>query len=495
VNPTPDDASSRAGDDVSASTQALLDEITGSAAWLRLVWGSAPDSMALSDADGIVLMVNRAYCELYGFERDEVVGQTFALIFPPELRDWAIEGDRAVFAGAGPTSSYETWIRRKDSSERFVQSRAEVIVEHGRPRALLSIIRDITERKQTEEALREREERLQMALALAPVMVFTQDLELRYTWAQSSILGVPGAEEIVGKTDADLLPADEAESLRVLKRRVLEDGERIQSEIRLTTGGTGFDVNFVCAPLRDSKGTITGLIAAAVNVSDYRTLERQQRQFIAIAAHELRTPVTSILAFAQLLQRRDPLNQPLGSIIRQAVSLTRLIGDLADVSRLDTGQLVLRREPLDLVAVVRDVAEQFQPLSEAHPIHVVAPTQPLTGAWDRERLEQVIQNLLTNAIKYSPDGGEIRVVIDDLGTDARLAVRDEGMGIPPGLLTRLFEPFYRVESATRTIRGLGLGLHISRALVEAHGGRIQAASAGEGQGSTFIVTLPRQPTE
>jgi PAS domain S-box-containing protein len=495
VNPTSDDASSRAGDDVSASTQTLLDEITGSAAWLRLVWESAPDAMALSDADGIVLMVNRAYCELYGFERDEVVGQTFALIFPPELRDWAIEQYRAVFASASPTSSYETWIQRKDGTERFVQSRAEVIAEQGRPRALLSIIRDITERKQAEEALREREERLQVALTLAPVMVFTQDMELRYTWAQSSILGVPGAEEIVGKTDADLLPAHEAESLRALKRRVLEDGEHIQSEIRLTTGGTGFDVNFVCAPLRDSKGTITGLIAAAVNVSDYRTLERQQREFIAVAAHELRTPVTSILAFAQLLQRSDPRNKPLGSIIRQAVNLTRLIGDLADVSRLDTGQLVLRRETLDLVAVVRDVAEQFQPLSEAHPIQVEATAESLIGTWDRDRLEQVIQNLLTNAIKYSPNGGEIRVVIEDLGADARLAVRDEGIGIPPGLLTRVFEPFYRVEPATRAIRGLGLGLHISKALVEAHGGRIQAVSAGEGQGSTFTVTLPRHAAE
>ena len=150
--------------------------------------------------------------------------------------------------------------------------------------------------------------------------------------------------------------------------------------------------------------------------------------------------------------------------------------------------------PLDLVALVRDVAEQFQPLSEAHPIQVEATAEPLMGTWDRERLEQVVQNLLTNAIKYSPGGGAIQVSIDDLGQEARLAVRDEGIGIPPALLPRLFEPFYRIEPATRAMRGLGLGLHISKVLVEAHGGRIQAESAGEGQGSTFTVTLPRQPT-
>jgi signal transduction histidine kinase len=276
---------------------------------------------------------------------------------------------------------------------------------------------------------------------------------------------------------------------------VLEGGETIRDEIHLTYGGGNLDVDFVSAPLRDSKGTIIGLIAAAVDISDYRSLERQQRQFIAIAAHELRTPVTSILAFAQLLQRHDPDNKPLGTIIRQAMNLTRLIGELADATRLDTGQLELHRESIDLVALVRDIAEQFQPLSEAHSIRVDAPSHPLIGYWDRERLEQVIQNLLTNAVKYSPNGGEIRLAIQEAGSEARLTVNDPGIGIPPTVMARLFEPFYRVGTTPRAIRGLGLGLHISKALVEAQGGHIVAESAGEGQGSTFTVTLPRQPLD
>ena len=161
---------------------------------------------------------------------------------------------------------------------------------------------------------------------------------------------------------------------------------------------------------------------------------------------------------------------------------------------MEDRRLELRREPFDLVDLARDMAEQIQPLSEAHPIRVDAPAAPLEGLWDPERLGQVTQNLLINAITYSPKGGEITVSLADLGDDVRLTVRDQGIGIPTGAAPRIFDAFFRVERATRNVRGLGLGLHISRSLVEAHGGQILAESDGEGMGSTFTVTLPRQPS-
>ena len=360
---------------------------------------------------------------------------------------------------------------------------------------MLSIIRDITDRQRAEEALQEREARFQLALALAPVMVFTQDAELRYTWAHSSIPDGPDADVILGKTDADLLPPDEAATLLTLKRRVLDLGERVQGEATLTFGPRTYDISFVVAPLHDSKGTIVGLIGASVDVSDYRTLERRQRQFVAMAAHELRTPVTSILGFAQLLQRRLPEDRQVGTIVKQAASLDRLINDLIDAARLDDRRLALRRERFDLADLAREIAEQVRPLSEAHPIHVEAPASTLEGDWDRERLGQVIQNLLVNAVKYSPGGGEIVLTLTDLGDAVELAVRDRGLGIPPGALSRIFDPFYRVERTSGSVQGLGLGLHISRSLVEAHGGQIRAESAGEGKGTTFVVTLPRESAE
>ncbi|MFN8637170.1 MAG: PAS domain S-box protein [Chloroflexota bacterium] len=482
-------------DVVQAPHEELLAEISGSGDWLRLIWDAAPDAMALSDADGVVLLANPAYCELFGYALGEVVGQSFALIFPPEQREIATQLYRQIYAEAGRIPVQETWIQRKDGGERFVQARAEVMLDRGRPRAMLSIVRDITDRKRAEEALQEREARLQMALALAPVMVFTQDTELRYTWAHTSIPAGPDPEAIVGKTDAELLPPDQAAALLAMKRRVLDHGERVSGEISLTVGSALMEVSFVAAPLRDSKGVITGLIAASVDISDYRTLERRQRQFLAMAAHELRTPVTSILGFAQLLQRRDPHDRASAAIARQAAGLDRLISDLVDTARIEDGRLELRRTRLDLVALVYDLAEQFQPMSAAHAIRVEAPDGPVEGSWDRERIGQVIQNLLTNAIKYSPDGTEIVMAVSDLGSEVQFAVQDRGVGIPPALLPRLFDPFYRVERTAQTIRGLGLGLAISKALVEAHGGQIVAESAGEGQGSRFVVTLPRQLPE
>jgi PAS domain S-box-containing protein len=475
--------------------QALLDVITGSNVWLRLIWESAPDAMALSDPDGTVLLVNPAYCALYGYRPEELVGHSFAIIFPPDVRDAAARQYREIFAAADPMPAYETWIRRKDGAERFVQSRAEVLVQDGRPRAMLSVIRDITDRKRAEEALQEREARFQMALALAPVMVFTQDAELRYTWAHSSIPDGPDAAVILGKTDADLLPPDEAATLLALKRRVLDLGERVEGEATLTFGPRTYDISFVVAPLHDSKGTIAGLIGASVDVSDYRTLERSQRQFVAMAAHELRTPVTSILGFAQLMQRRLPEDRHINTIVKQAASLDRLINDLVDSARLDDRRLMLRRVRFDLTDLALDIAEQVQPLSEAHPIRVEAPPTPLVGVWDRERLGQVIQNLLVNAVKYSPEGGEIVVSLTDLSDAIELAVRDRGVGIPPGALPRIFDPFYRVERTSGSAQGLGLGLHISRSLIEAHGGQIRAESAGDGLGTTFTVRLPREPAE
>jgi signal transduction histidine kinase len=280
-----------------------------------------------------------------------------------------------------------------------------------------------------------------------------------------------------------------------MKRTVLERGERVSGEATLTLGPTTYDISYVIAPLFDSKGAITGLIGASVDISDYRTLERRQRQFIAMAAHELRTPVTSILGFSQLLQRREPENRHVATIARQAASLDRLINDLIDSSRVEGGGLELRRERVDLVELARDIVEQIQPLSEEHPIRLKAPPNPVEGHWDRERLGQVIQNLLVNAVKYSPGGGEIVVSVDAQGDNARLRVQDRGVGVSPGVLPRLFDAFYRVERTARMVRGLGLGLHISRSLVEAHGGQIAAESAGPGEGSTFTITVPRHLDE
>jgi CheY-like chemotaxis protein/two-component sensor histidine kinase len=217
---------------------------------------------------------------------------------------------------------------------------------------------------------------------------------------------------------------------------------------------------------------------------------RARDAFIAVASHELRNPLASVKGYAQLLQRRGAYNERLvETILTQTGQLERLIQDLLDASSLEAHRLDLQRETVDLLAIARSAAEQAQTQTTEHTIVLSAPSGPLTGWWDPQRLAQIFQNLLGNAIKYSPAGGAIRLEIDERDDELQVAVVDSGIGIAPDALPHLAERFYRADSARGT-QGLGLGLYITRELIEAHGGRLTIDS-NLGNGSRFSFTLPR----
>ena len=221
-----------------------------------------------------------------------------------------------------------------------------------------------------------------------------------------------------------------------------------------------------------------------------RQAQRLEREFIAVVSHELKNPLTSIRAYAQLMARRAAYHpRAVETIVDQSGVLQRLIDDLLDVSRVEAGRLDLRLAESDLAAEVGAAVEQAQARSERHTIRIEVPTHPLTVWADRTRLAQILANLIGNAIKYSPEGGEIVVRVVDRGAEALVSVADRGIGIPAEELPRLFDRFYRAAGANRA-EGLGLGLYITRGLVEAHGGRIDVESE-PGRGSTFSFTLPR----
>jgi PAS domain S-box-containing protein len=227
------------------------------------------------------------------------------------------------------------------------------------------------------------------------------------------------------------------------------------------------------------------------DISTRRAQERMQRDFIAMITHELRNPLTSLKGYAQLIQRRAAYDaRGMEVIISQANLLERLVDDLRDVARLESRRLDLDRSEIDLVALARRSIEQAWALAKGHRLRTELPDGPLTGWWDGDRLAQIIQNLLSNAIKYSPDGGDILLRIEDRAYEARVSVSDHGIGIISDALPHLFSRFYRAEGAlTLGVQGLGLGLYITKALVEAHGGEIWVDSE-PGKGSTFIFTLP-----
>jgi signal transduction histidine kinase len=211
--------------------------------------------------------------------------------------------------------------------------------------------------------------------------------------------------------------------------------------------------------------------------------------------HDLKTPLTSINGCAQLMQRRGQYSDwAMSAIVTEADRLTLLIDELLETLCLEDGRRELKPVELDLVALAHTMVEWAQALTEVHTIRIESPAGPLTGWWDRGALERVFKNLLSNAIRYSQDG-EILVRVEDHGQEALVFVTDQGPGIPPEELPRVFDRFYRGENAVaQKIQGLGIGLYCCKLLVEAHGGRVWAESV-PGQGSTFFFTLPYQPAD
>lgn len=238
-------------------------------------------------------------------------------------------------------------------------------------------------------------------------------------------------------------------------------------------------------------------------------LDELKSQFLSIASHELRTPITAVSGFAQLalraLQERlddappdDPtwkrdlerLKRQLTVIQDQSAKLGRLVRELLDVSRIQSGRLEFRIAPLDLGEVVRESVEQAQMTSPKHALKVDVHGPPAIVMGDRDHLEQVLANLLDNAVKYSPEGREINVRVATEEKEAHITVRDHGIGIPQDQLERIFDLFYRTEEAeARRMPGLGLGLYITRGIVERHGGRVWVESES-GKGTNVSVVLP-----
>ena len=245
-------------------------------------------------------------------------------------------------------------------------------------------------------------------------------------------------------------------------------------------------------------------------VERLQELDHLKSQFLSIASHELRTPITAVSGFAQLalrdLQHRaeaapEDYGQELTRLTRQltiihdqSAKLGRLVRELLDVSRIQAGRLEFHLVPTDVADVARTVAEQVQMVQAGQRIDVDA-AGPCMTLGDRDHLEQVVGNLVDNAIKYSPEGGPVHVRVRCEGEQVHLAVEDKGIGIPADQVARVFDIFYRTsEAERRRTPGLGLGLFITRGIVERHGGRIWADSE-IGRGTTVHVTLPVQPAE
>lgn len=491
----------------------LAVQVLEQTALLEATVASIPDGIIITDEQGRLLYANPLVYEMMG----AVPVESAARFAQWDVRD--ADGN-PLDATAGPVaralrgervSGQLLRARSVDGTPRFASaSAAPIRLPDGQVRGVVVILRDITPEEEYRRQLAREREQLRALLDNSPVgilIVDASDMVIRQANANADpMLGSPEfpphtMDECMAMKHAWLANGELCPYDRLPLVRALQGEHCFGLEIEIAQpDGRRVPILVNSAPLYGEDGRITGAIAAYQDITRLKETERQRDAFISMATHELRSPLAAIRGHVQLLQRRALRAQSadlpdLATVLDQTGRLRTLIDELLDMSRLQLGRLELQRHPTDLHELAVKVVEQAAANNAAHQfrLHAHGPT---VGNWDPFRLEQVLVNLVSNAVKYSPEGGVITVAVDQDGAAPtredgmiEVTVTDQGIGIPAGQEEAIFEQFHRAEH-TQQAQSMGLGLYIARGIVEKHGGRLWAESPGPGCGSTFHVALP-----
>ena len=380
---------------------------------------------------------------------------------------------------------------------------------------LLATVRSLLRLRAAEHELRESARGWRVtfdALSDAVALLDARMSITRCNRALSTLLGLD-IGEIVGRRWPDLLPG-----LPVRPFEPVLEPDAAPPRVDVEARHDGRWVRLVVDPVWSIDGTLDGMVCVLSDIEDRKHIEEERRsllereriaraeaeaasrakdEFLAVLSHELRTPLNAVLGWARMLRSgsvdEGRVDHALSAIERNAAAQAQLIEDLLDVSRAISGHLHLDARPLALEPIARSAIEVVQLAADAKNVALALATGEtnLQVIGDEKRLQQVIWNLLSNAVKFTPPGGEVHVTLARRDRLAEIVVRDTGIGINPSFLPHVFDRFRQADtSVTRSHSGLGLGLAIVRHLVESHGGSVEASSAGEGKGSTFIVRLP-----
>lgn len=472
---------------------------------LAAIVESSSDAIVGRDLKGNVTSWNTGAEKVFGFGAREAIGKPITLIIPSDKLEEFRQLEQQVLHGDSVTNVDTERVRKDGQRISVSKTMSPVCDEKGEISGISVIYRDISDKKRAEVEI----------ARLAAIVKFSNDAIVSKTltgivtsWneAAAEMFGYT-AHEIVGKSIRLVIPEDRLpEEDMILGSIARGESIRHYETVRRRKDGKLIDVSVSVSPIKNGGGKIIGAAKIARDITLQKKTEaalrealRVRDEFLSIASHELKTPLTSLNLQAQIRRRRlqvgdeaafslEKLQKQFESDERQISRIARLVDDMLDITRINTGKLAIVPEPVILDELVRDVAERFrEQLRQIGSTLELDIRSPVHGHWDRFRIEQVVANLINNAIKYGA-GKPILVRVESDDRQATLTFQDEGIGIAKEDQGRIFERFERAVSLNE-VTGLGLGLYIVKEILEAHGGSIRVESE-LGKGSRFIVTLP-----
>lgn len=481
--------------------------------FLAQILDTVADPIFVKDERHRWIMLNRAFEELLGQPREVLIGRSDADFFPPEETEVFWAKDDLVFRTGEVNENEEPFTDARGRRHVILTKKKAFTAPDGR-RVLVGVIRDITERRAAEQALRESEERFRAIFNQGPLGMAVLDLQLRVRRVNDMLCAMLGTDEaaLIGRRLTDLTHAEDrgpgddtaahllsgALTARKAERRFLRaDGGVLWASVTLSliNDAEGEPLHFLA--MLEDVGERKRAEAALLEARDAALRSAQTKaRFLATVSHEIRTPLNAVIGLTGLLLdgELEPEQRESVELIRSSGdALLTLLNDILDFSKLESDRMELERRPFDLGACIEESLDLVAPRAGEKGLELSflpAAGVPRWVTGDSTRLRQVLVNLLSNAVKFTQKG-EVRLEVKVAGPDAlRFAVIDTGIGIPPDRLDRLFQSFSQVDaSTTRQFGGTGLGLAISRSLVERMGGRMWVESA-PGRGSTFEFSLP-----
>lgn len=492
-----------------ATARDLRPEIKAKAELKRLatIVDISEDFCNYCDLDGNTIYINEAGGKLIGIDPNHIDGANMykyhSAISADEIRKTIIP----ELYTAGKWSGRLDLVHQVTGEIIPIHKQLFIIRQElsNKPIAIAGIARDLRAELNAKKAVDKKTEELQQAIKemeflanTVPAVVWTAQPNglldyINERWHERSDVSIADS---LGKAWTNLMHPEDLKTVLERWKLSLETGNPYQTEFRMMDKYGNYRWWLVRAlALKDAKDKIIKWYGTNTDITDQKELERQKDNFLAVASHELKTPVTSIKAYAQVLEMMlnragDTKNALLMSKMDGQINrLNSLIGDLLDVTKINSGRLEFDNIPFDFNQMMLEIIEDMQLTSGSHQInHQLSFQRMVTG--DRERIAQVVINLITNAIKYSPDANRIIIYTEDHDTEVQLCVQDFGIGLTRDKMDRVFEQFYRVSGTKEhTFPGLGLGLYISSEIIKQLGGKIWVNSV-IGKGSTFCFSIP-----